>query len=165
MQNIEKSYVYKATPENLKVFKDHPRKLMSDDKKFILVYSEEHLQEIYDYSDWLLERLRFDQYSQNDKDYDDLLRELGIYKPFDFESYSNIYNQIDETKDIIITFNNSKSAFGTILCNQQELNKGKAKVTLVFLEKREGVFSKSVKDVKPLGYVTFERKGNHHEGK
>jgi hypothetical protein len=169
MEKIENNYIYKATSENLKVFKDHPRKLMSDDKKYILVYSEKYLQEIYDYYDWLTEQDRFGKFSQSDWEYDYLLLDLGIKKPFEADWYiTSTLTPIDELKTIIIKFQDSKTVFGAMLCNKEDLNQGKAIATFIQLAypfNYVGKSVKDVKDVKAIGYFTFLRKGTTHEGK
>ena len=83
LQIIEsQSYIYPATEDILKKFKDHSLKLISDDKKYLLVYTQINLNELIDYYEWFFEQELFAKSSPSDMEYETLLEEFDIKKPF-----------------------------------------------------------------------------------
>ncbi len=155
----EISYIYPSTKENLSVFQDHPRKLVSDDQKYILIYSEDHLNQVIEYYDWLNERDRIGMFNESDHDYDDLLSDLDIKKQFDWELFKIINYFVDQEKEVVITFHNTNQVFQDLACNKKDLLNGKAEA--VFLQALVSIKDKgkSVKEAKVSGYFAFTKVG------
>lgn len=155
----EKSYMYPATEENLKTFKDHPRKIVSDDQKYILVYSEDHLNEVLEYYDWLNERDRLGMFNESDHEYDDLLSDLGIKKSFNWDAFKIINYVVDNQQEVVITFHNSNQVMQDMVCIKKDLISGKSEAK--FLQAYVSVkdYGKSVKDAKVTGYFAFTKAG------
>jgi hypothetical protein len=109
LQVIEsQSYIYPITEDIIKKFKDHSLKLISDDKKYLLVYTQINLNELIDYYEWLFEQELFAKSSPSDMEYETLLEEFDIKKPFNHKLYASSANKFDEKTEKLIYFNDSK---------------------------------------------------------
>ena len=159
----EKSIVYKATEENFKKFKYHPLKLVSDDKKFLLVYVKQDLIEISDYYDWMFEQSELAKSSISDIEYENLLEETKIKKPFKQDLYETAFTKYDEKIEKFIYFNDSKMAISTVVCSLKELSSGIAIPKFVMVASSVADYGKSIKEVIPDGYFTFKLRGSKNE--
>ncbi len=159
----EISIVYTATQENLKKFKHHPLKLVSDDKKFLLVYVQKDLLEISDYLKWIFEQQALAISSISDIEYETLLEETKIKKPFKHDLYETAISKYDEKIEKFIHFYDSKMAIGTIVCSLKELSSGMAIPKFVMVASSVADHGKSIKEVIPDGYFTFKLKGSKNE--
>jgi hypothetical protein len=160
LQLIEsQSYIYPITEDIIKKFKDHSLKLISDDKKYLLVYTQINLNELIDYYEWLFEQELFAKSSPSDMEYENLLEEADIKKPFNHDLYVSSFIKLDEKIEKIIYFHDSKMEIGSIVCNQKELLTGKALAKFVMVAASVENYGKSIKEVTPNGYFTFKLKG------
>jgi hypothetical protein len=159
----EKSFVYTASEENLNKFKDHPFKLISDDKKFLLVYIQKDLIQISEYYNWDIEQQELAKSSLSDIEYENLLEETKIKKPFIYNLYEKAHTKYDEKIEKFIHFYDSKTEIGTIVCTLKELSSGKAVPKFVMVTTSLENFGKSIKEVTPNGYFTFKLRGSTNE--
>ena len=160
LQVIEsQSYIYPITEDIIKKFKDHTLKLISDDKKYLLVYNQINLNELIDYYEWLFEQELFGNSSPSDLDYETLLVDTDIKKPFNHELYATSFIKLDEKTEKLLFFNDSKMSISSIVCNLKELSTGKAIAKFVMVAASVQDHGKSVKEAIPTGYITFKLKG------
>jgi hypothetical protein len=160
LQVIEsQSYIYPITEDIIKKFKDHSLKLMSDDKKYLLIYTQINLNELIDYYEWLFEQELFVNSSPSDLDYETLLVDTDIKKPFNHELYATSFIKLDEKVEKIIYFHDSKMSISSVVCNQKELSTGKALAKFVMVAASVENYGKSIKEVTPNGYFTFKLNG------
>ena len=160
LQVIEsQSYIYPATEDILKKFKDHSLKLISDDKKYLLVYTQINLNELIDYYEWLFEQELFANSSPSDLDYETLLVDTDIKKPFNNDLYVSSFIKLEEKIEKIIYFLDSKMEISSIVCNLKELSTGKAIAKFVMVAASVENYGKSIKEVTPNGYFTFKLRG------
>jgi hypothetical protein len=153
-----KSYVYPATEENLLRFKEDEHKLMSKDKNYILIYSEKHLEEIYDYFDWLYEQDQLLKCSMKDLAYEDLLVEANIKTEFDPKKYSSMLTKANTNNELVIRFDDPKhNILKDILCDAQDLKNGRSIGLFVQVAASVNDFGKKIEDVIPSGYFKYQR--------
>ena len=155
----EQSFIYPTTEENLKKFNNHKLKLISDDKKYLLIYNENEFNEIVDYHEWLFEQDLFAKSSPSDLEYETLLVDAHIKKTYNHELYATSFVKLDEKTEKIIHFNNSKMPISCTVCNLKELSTGKALAKFVMVAASIQDHGKSVKEVTPTGYITFKIRG------
>jgi hypothetical protein len=161
LQVIEsQSYIYPITEDIIKKFKDHSLKLISDDKKYLLVYTQKNLNELIDYYEWFFEQELFAKSSPSDMEYETLLEEFDIKKPFNHQLYASSGNKFDEKTEKLIYFNDSKMEISSIVCNLKELSTGKAIAKFVMVAAGVEDYGKSIKEVIPQGYITFKIRGS-----
>lgn len=151
-----KSYVYPATEENLIRFKDDEHKLMSKDKNYILIYSEKHLEEIYDYFEWLSEQDDLSKCSMTDAAYKDLLVEVNIKPKFDPKKYKSMFTKANSKNELVITFNDPKQIFKNTLCNIEDLEKGQSNASYLQVAYSAEETGKKIEDATQLGYFTYQ---------
>jgi hypothetical protein len=158
----EQCFIYSATPENLTMFKKYPHKILSDDKKYILIFNEAIFNEFKEYYEWFFQKQDLGKYSFTDFEYYDLLTDLGIKKPLDLELFKETSSELDESSEIIINFYDSKTPLQSVSCNLKELSSGKAlaKIVIVFASYKD-ILVKSIKEVKPKGYFSISKRGNN----
>jgi hypothetical protein len=159
----EKSFVYPANEENLKKFNNHKLKLISDDKKYLLIYNENEFNEIVDYHEWLFEQDLFAKSSPSDLEYETLLVDVHIKKTYNHELYATSFVKLDEKIEKFIYFNDSKMAISTVVCSLKELSSGIAIPKFVMVASSVANHGKSIKEVIPDGYITFKLRGSKNE--
>jgi hypothetical protein len=156
-QADNRSYVYPATEENLLRFKEDEHKLLSKDKKYILIYTESHLEEIYDYFEWLFQQDYLLKCSMTDRAYQDLLVEAKIKSEFDSKKYKSTFIKPDLINELVITFDDPKqNIFSHVLCNAKDLEAGRS--IALFLEVAASIkdLGKKIEDVIPSGYFKYQ---------
>lgn len=156
----EQSFIYPATEENLKKFKSNKLKLISDDRKYLLMYTQINLNEIIKYYEWLFEEELYSNSSPSDMEYETLLEDADIKKPFNQELYAKSLNKFDEKTEKLIYFIDSKMEISSIVCNLKELSTGKALAKFVMVTASVQDYGKSIKEVIPTGYFTFKLRGS-----
>ena len=154
------SYIHLATEGTLNKYKDHLLKLVSDDKKYLLVYTQANLNELMDYYDWLYEQGVFADSSPSDLDYETLLVDAGIKKPFNPELYVSSFVKLDDKTEKLISFLDSNMAISHVVCNLKELSTSKALAKFVMIAASVQDGGKSIKEVIPTGYFTFKLRGS-----
>jgi hypothetical protein len=156
VQADNKSYVYPATEENLLRFKENNHKLMSKDRKYILIYSEKHLEEIYDYFDWLYQQDYLGHCSMTDMAYEDLLVEANIKPQFEPKKYTSMLTKANAKNERVITFEDPKNIFTHFLCNSEDLEKGQSLAVYVQVAASVKDYGKKIEDVIPSGYFKYQ---------
>lgn len=157
-QKVEPSYVYPVNEENLNKFKHSKNKLISKDKKYLLIYSDAHLEEIYDYFKWLDQQDYLSRCSITDAAFEDLLVEANIKPEFDTQKYKSFLTKADGKDEKVIIFDDPNHIFSHVLCNVEDLNNGQAPAEYIQVAASVEDYGKKVEDVIPAGYFRYQKK-------
>lgn len=95
--------VYYANKENEQKLKDVNLKVYSEDKEFILVYSEDDIQKISNMYEFMEYHAYEQKKSQEDEIYDDFLKEFNITQN-EFVNWKLIAKKIDKLTTIATSF-------------------------------------------------------------
>jgi hypothetical protein len=115
--------VYFANKENHEKLKDQNLKVYSEDKDFILVYSEDDIQKILNIYEFMEYQNYEQKKSQEDEIYDNFLEEFSIAEN-EFDNWTLVGQKIDSLTTIAARFDIDGVKFDVFVNKMDSLNKG-----------------------------------------